>query len=205
MHESTVSRVTSNKYLSCARGLFELKYFFTSAIQSADGGDAVSARSGQERDPRADRGRGREGPVRRHAGRPAQRQGLRHRAAHGREISRGAGDRQLGPAPPGQGAGAGLGRQSAIAQLRRRRDTEWLADYERSLAALQPVAPQPSGVTSRELASVRAAHRRFQPLRRRALCACDQSQVERAEVAVPAQSEQVEVRYACGSTVASSG
>ena len=43
MHESTVSRVTSNKYLSCARGQFELKYFFTSAIQAADGGDAVSA------------------------------------------------------------------------------------------------------------------------------------------------------------------
>ena len=43
MHESTVSRVTSNKYVSCARGLYELKYFFTSAIQSADGGDAVSA------------------------------------------------------------------------------------------------------------------------------------------------------------------
>jgi len=43
MHESTVSRVTSNKYLSCARGLYELKYFFTSAIQSADGGEAASA------------------------------------------------------------------------------------------------------------------------------------------------------------------
>jgi RNA polymerase sigma-54 factor len=43
MHESTVSRVTSNKYLSCARGLFELKYFFTSGIAAADGGDAVSA------------------------------------------------------------------------------------------------------------------------------------------------------------------
>ncbi|WP_106640550.1 RNA polymerase factor sigma-54 [Allosphingosinicella vermicomposti] len=43
MHESTISRVTSNKYLSCERGLFELKYFFTSGIQSADGGDAVSA------------------------------------------------------------------------------------------------------------------------------------------------------------------
>ena len=43
MHESTVSRVTSNKYLSCARGLFELKYFFTSAIQAADGGEAASA------------------------------------------------------------------------------------------------------------------------------------------------------------------
>jgi RNA polymerase sigma-54 factor len=43
MHESTVSRVTSNKYLSCDRGLYELKYFFTSGIQSSDGGDAVSA------------------------------------------------------------------------------------------------------------------------------------------------------------------
>jgi RNA polymerase sigma-54 factor len=43
MHESTVSRVTSNKYLACDRGLFELKYFFTSSIQSADGGDAISA------------------------------------------------------------------------------------------------------------------------------------------------------------------
>lgn len=43
MHESTVSRVTSNKHLSCARGLFELKYFFTSGVASADGGDAVSA------------------------------------------------------------------------------------------------------------------------------------------------------------------
>lgn len=43
MHESTVSRVTSNKYLSCPRGLYELKYFFTSGIQSADGGEAVSA------------------------------------------------------------------------------------------------------------------------------------------------------------------
>ncbi len=43
MHESTVSRVTSNKYMSCARGLYELKYFFTSAIQASDGGEAVSA------------------------------------------------------------------------------------------------------------------------------------------------------------------
>jgi RNA polymerase sigma-54 factor len=43
MHESTVSRVTSNKYLACDRGLYELKYFFTSGIQSNDGGDAVSA------------------------------------------------------------------------------------------------------------------------------------------------------------------
>ena len=43
MHESTVSRVTSNKYLSCDRGLFELKFFFSSGVQSADGGEGVSA------------------------------------------------------------------------------------------------------------------------------------------------------------------
>ncbi len=43
MHESTVSRVTSNKYLSCARGVFELKYFFTASIAHADGGEAHSA------------------------------------------------------------------------------------------------------------------------------------------------------------------
>ncbi|HWK41561.1 MAG TPA: RNA polymerase factor sigma-54 [Croceibacterium sp.] len=43
MHESTVSRVTSNKYLTCKRGTFELKYFFTSGVASADGEGAVSA------------------------------------------------------------------------------------------------------------------------------------------------------------------
>jgi RNA polymerase sigma-54 factor len=49
MHESTVSRVTSHKYLSCPRGVYELKYFFTSGIQSADGGDAVSAETVKSR------------------------------------------------------------------------------------------------------------------------------------------------------------
>lgn len=43
MHESTVSRVTSNKYLTCKRGTFELKYFFTSGVASSDGESAVSA------------------------------------------------------------------------------------------------------------------------------------------------------------------
>jgi len=37
MHESTVSRVTSNKYIGTPRGLFELKYFFSTALVSADG------------------------------------------------------------------------------------------------------------------------------------------------------------------------
>lgn len=45
MHESTISRVTSNKYVSTPRGLFELKYFFTSAIHSASGDADHSAES----------------------------------------------------------------------------------------------------------------------------------------------------------------
>jgi RNA polymerase sigma-54 factor len=49
MHESTVSRVTANKYIATPRGTFELKYFFSSAIQSAEGGDAHSAESVRHR------------------------------------------------------------------------------------------------------------------------------------------------------------
>ena len=45
MHESTVSRVTSNKYIVTPRGIFELKYFFSSSIGATDGGDAHSAES----------------------------------------------------------------------------------------------------------------------------------------------------------------
>jgi RNA polymerase sigma-54 factor len=42
MHESTVSRATSNKYLLCDRGLYELKYFFGSGVQSAEGEGAAA-------------------------------------------------------------------------------------------------------------------------------------------------------------------
>ena len=42
MHESTVSRVTSNKYLLCDRGLIELKYFFGSGVGSEDGEGAAA-------------------------------------------------------------------------------------------------------------------------------------------------------------------
>jgi RNA polymerase sigma-54 factor len=45
VHESTVSRVTSNKYVATPRGFFELKYFFTASIAARDGGDAHSAES----------------------------------------------------------------------------------------------------------------------------------------------------------------
>jgi RNA polymerase sigma-54 factor len=48
MHESTISRVTSNKYLLCERGLFELKYFFTSGVASGDG-EAASALAVKDR------------------------------------------------------------------------------------------------------------------------------------------------------------
>ncbi len=62
MHESTVSRVTSNKYIATTRGTFELKYFFTAAIASTDGSEAYSAEAvrhkikiliSEERDPKA--------------------------------------------------------------------------------------------------------------------------------------------------------
>jgi RNA polymerase sigma-54 factor len=49
MHESTVSRVTSNKYMATQRGIFELKYFFTTAIGSAEGGEVHSAESVRHR------------------------------------------------------------------------------------------------------------------------------------------------------------
>jgi RNA polymerase sigma-54 factor len=49
MHESTVSRVTSNKYLSCARGLFELKYFFSSGVMAQDGEGGMSAEAVKSR------------------------------------------------------------------------------------------------------------------------------------------------------------
>jgi RNA polymerase sigma-54 factor len=49
MHESTVSRVTSNKYMATPRGLFELKYFFTAAIAAVNGGEAHSAEAVRDR------------------------------------------------------------------------------------------------------------------------------------------------------------
>jgi RNA polymerase sigma-54 factor len=49
MHESTVSRVTSNKYMATSRGIFELKYFFTASISASDGGEAHSAEAVRHR------------------------------------------------------------------------------------------------------------------------------------------------------------
>ncbi len=49
MHESTVSRVTTNKYMSTPRGIFELKYFFTQSLPSASGAEAHSAEAVRHR------------------------------------------------------------------------------------------------------------------------------------------------------------
>ena len=49
MHESTVSRVTSNKYMATPRGLYELKYFFTSSIPASSGNGSHSAEAVRHR------------------------------------------------------------------------------------------------------------------------------------------------------------
>lgn len=49
MHESTVSRVTSNKFMATPRGIFELKYFFSSAISGTSEGDTHSAEAVRHR------------------------------------------------------------------------------------------------------------------------------------------------------------
>jgi RNA polymerase sigma-54 factor len=49
MHESTVSRVTANKYMATPRGLYEMKYFFTTAIASSTGGGDHSAEAVRHR------------------------------------------------------------------------------------------------------------------------------------------------------------
>lgn len=43
MHESTISRVTTNKYVHSPRGLFELKYFFNSSLNNSDGGEGIAS------------------------------------------------------------------------------------------------------------------------------------------------------------------
>jgi RNA polymerase sigma-54 factor len=48
MHESTISRVTSNKYVHTPQGIFELKYFFSSSIQKSNG-DGIASESVKEK------------------------------------------------------------------------------------------------------------------------------------------------------------
>jgi RNA polymerase sigma-54 factor len=47
MHESTISRVVTNKYMQTPRGIYELKYFFSSGIHKT-GGDTIASKSVKE-------------------------------------------------------------------------------------------------------------------------------------------------------------
>jgi RNA polymerase sigma-54 factor len=59
MHESTVSRVTANKYMATSRGIFELKYFLPlHRLQPRDGGEAIRPRRCAPSDQAVDRRRG---------------------------------------------------------------------------------------------------------------------------------------------------
>ena len=49
IHESTVSRVTAQKYMACPRGVFELKYFFSQGLESRGGDETVSAQAVRRR------------------------------------------------------------------------------------------------------------------------------------------------------------
>ena len=89
VHELTVSRATAHKFIQTPRGLFEMKYFFTAAIPSAEFGAVSFGRGGATAHPADDRGGGsRRRPVRRqHRGAAAQ-GGHRRRPSHRGEVSR---------------------------------------------------------------------------------------------------------------------
>ena len=99
MHESTVSRVTSNKYMLCDRGLFELKYFFGSGVASSEGeggaaAEAVKAAIGELIDAETE--------ILSDDAIAAllKQRGFDRRPPDGRQISRGDGHRLVDPAPP---------------------------------------------------------------------------------------------------------
>ena len=101
MHEFTVSRVTANKYMATPRGVFEMKYFFTSSIASSTGGEAHSAESVRhtikalidaERSPGDSFGRS-------NRGNPARTRD-RDRSSNGGQIPGGPEDSLLRAAPP---------------------------------------------------------------------------------------------------------
>ncbi len=92
MHESTVSRVTSNKYLLCDRGFYELKYFFGSGVASAEGEGGAAAEAVKAAIRSIIDGEAEVLSDDAIAGLLKQRQ-VRLRPAHGGQVSRGAGDR----------------------------------------------------------------------------------------------------------------
>ena len=114
MHESTVSRVTSNKYIATPRGVFELKYFFTASIQSMNGGEAHSAEAVRDRIREMIENESRESSLGRPHRRAAHGRRREHRAAHGRQIPRGHAHPVLRGAPATEIRGIGWRRVSLI-------------------------------------------------------------------------------------------
>ena len=158
MHESTVSRVTSNKYLACDRGMFELKYFFGSGVAS-DGGEGAAAEAVKAAIGTVDRRRNRD-PERRHAGRPAQGQGLRPRPPHGRQISRGDGHRLVDPAPAAaqdDRGGLRAGQSASRAQIGR-----WSLALRASALAWTPAASIASAWSTMIRSSAATGRRRME-------------------------------------------
>ncbi len=103
MHESTVSRVTANKYIATSRGTFELKYFFTTAIPGTDG-ESHSAEAVRYRiRTLIDAETAEECSVRRCACRGAAGRGRGHCPANRGQISRCAAHPQLGAASAREG------------------------------------------------------------------------------------------------------
>ena len=106
LHESTVSRVTSNKYIATPRGIFELKYFFTSALPARTPGVVVSSESVRSRIRLLVGGENCSQPLSDDRivdlleGR-----GHRDRAPHGRQVSRGDAHSLVGRAPAAGTAG----------------------------------------------------------------------------------------------------
>ncbi len=105
MRESTVSRVTSNKYLLCDRGLLRAQIFLRLG-RAVGRGRRGRRRSGQGLDQAADRCRDRH-LERRCDRRPAQGKRLRHRAPHRRQISQVDGHRLVDPAAAAGGRSSG--------------------------------------------------------------------------------------------------
>ena len=110
MHESTVSRVTANKYMLTPRGVFELRYFFTASIAAVGRRRRAFLGSGARPHPADDRRgeAGRRAFRRRDCG-YAEGKRRRHRPAHGRQVS-GRHEHSLLGAAPARKARHGRGR-----------------------------------------------------------------------------------------------
>ena len=92
MHESTVSRVTTRKYMHTPRGIFELKYFFSSHVHTTSGSEASSTAIRAVLRKLIEAENPCKAPQRPQAGGNALRPGDSNRAAHRREVPRGDGN-----------------------------------------------------------------------------------------------------------------